>query len=124
METFYVVENKRTGFYLRKSLGRSPCNEVSGKKLAVQKECLQFEEDVDIGGDRMQGTKKYLEVKLSPCVVDCAIETSDPLYSATVEEFFYYYGFYIGFMDSTSDYSNYSSPISQIFSADLEVTID
>lgn len=49
---------------------------------------------------------------ITPCLVDCAMEVTDPLYPAMIQEFLYEYAFYLNFIDSTSDFGNYTNPIS------------
>lgn len=81
------------------------------KPITRERQCLKFVEPTEIGYEKTSGEKKYLEISISPCLVDCNMDLNDPLYPDMIAEFLANYALYLNFIDSTSDFGNYTNPI-------------
>lgn len=87
---------------------------------------MQFPESTEIGGTWRDGTKQYIEVEIRPCTVNCHpdYELSNPAYDANIEEFFYYFGSYIKFLEAVSEFGKYEEPFDKIIGTTFSIYLD
>lgn len=84
IEFYQVTETPKSGALEKIRLQSTPCSEVEFLKdspnLIWLKDCLTFDEDIEIGHDRGTSTNKYIQVDVVPCKGDCEVNLADPDY--------------------------------------------
>ena len=78
--------------------------------LVWLKDCLVFDEKIEIGLDLKTHTKKYVQVDIMPCQEDCLLYTSDADYEDRIAEFLNEFSILARMLDSKSDFKDYYQP--------------